>query len=121
MGLFAFSDFSDFSDTFIIQSNFVCNQRNKFRICRFPLAAVHRVSKEAVQGIKLSSAPGNLNGMADGALHPAGGGTVALGDFRVQALGHRVDILRLVHREQDGVPQELVALDVGGDVIREGQ
>ena len=51
--------------------------------------------------------------MADGALHPAGGGAVALGDLRVQALGHRVDILRLVHREQDGVPQKLVTLDVG--------
>lgn len=72
MGLFLFSDFSD---TFVIQSDFVCNQCNKFRICRFSLAAVHRVSEEAVQGIKLSSAPGNLDGMADGTLH-AGLGVV---------------------------------------------
>ena len=40
---------------------------------------------------------------------------VFLGDFRVQAFCHGVDILRLVHGEQDGIPQELVAFDVGGD------
>ena len=53
--------------------------------------------------------------MADGAFHPAGGSAVFLGDFRVQALGHSVDVLRLVHGEQNGIPQELVALDVGRD------
>ncbi len=49
-----------------------------------------------------------LDGVADGALHPAGGGAVFLGDFRVEALGHGVDIFRLVHGEQDGIPQELL-------------
>lgn len=44
---------------------------------------------------------------------PACGGGIALGDFRVEALGHRIDIIRLVHRKQDRVPQELVAFDVG--------
>ena len=53
--------------------------------------------------------------MADGALHAAGGGTVFLGNFRVEALGHSVDVLRLVHGEQDGIPQKLIALDVGGN------
>ena len=79
------------------------------------------VAEVAVQRVHIAPVPCHLNGVADGALHPAGGGAVALGDLRVQALGHRVDILRLVHREQDGVPQELVTLDVSGDVIREGQ
>ena len=53
--------------------------------------------------------------MADGALHPTGGGAVFLGDFRVQALGHGIDVIRFIHRQEDGVPQELVALDVGRD------
>ena len=53
--------------------------------------------------------------MADGPLYPAGGGAVFLGDLRVQALGDGVDVLRLVHGEQDGIPQELVAFDVGRD------
>ena len=47
--------------------------------------------------------------------HPAGGGAVFLGDLRVEALGDGVDVLRLIHGEQDGIPQELVAFDVGGD------
>ena len=71
------------------------------------------IAEVAIEGIHISPIPCHLDGMADGALHPAGSGTVFLGDFRVQALGHGVDILRLVHGEQDGVPQKLVTLDVG--------
>ena len=78
------------------------------------------VAEVAVQGVHIAAVPRHLDGMADGALHPAGGGAVALGDFRVQALGHRVDILWLVHGEQDGVPQKLVALDVSRHGIRVG-
>ena len=78
------------------------------------------ITEVAVEGIHIAPVPCHLDGVADGALHPAGGGAVFLGDFRVQTLGHSVDILRLVHGEQDGIPQELVALDVGGDGIRVG-
>ena len=74
----------------------------------------------AVQGIHITPVPRHLDGMADGTLHTAGGGAVSLGDFGVQALRHRVDVIRLVHGEQDGIPQELVALDVGGHGIRVG-
>ena len=81
---------------------------------------MNRIPEIAVQGIHIAPVPRHLDGMADGALHPAGGGAVFLGDFRVEALGHGVDILRLVHGEQDGIPQELVALDVGGNGIRVG-
>ena len=81
---------------------------------------MNRIPEIAVQGINITPVPRHLDGMADGALHPAGGGAVALGNFRVQALGHRVDILRLVHREQDSVPQKLVTLDVSRNGIRVG-
>ena len=78
------------------------------------------ITEVAVEGIHIAPVPCHLDGVADGALHPAGGGAVFLGDFRVEALGHSVDILRLVHGEQDGIPQELVALDMGRDGIRVG-
>ena len=78
------------------------------------------IAEVAVKGIHVSPIPCHLDGVADGALHPAGGGAVFLGDLRVKTLGHGVDILRLVHGEQDGIPQELVALDVSGDGIRVG-
>ena len=79
------------------------------------------VAEVAVEGVHVAPVPCHLDGVTDGALHPAGGGAIFLSDLRVQALGHGVDVLRLVHGKQDGIPQELVALDVGGDVIREGQ
>ena len=104
-----------------IQPHLVGNHRNELAVGGLAAQVVDGVAEVAVQGVHIAPVPCHLDGMADGALHPAGGGTVALGDLRVQALGHRVDILRLVHREQDGVPQELVTLDVSGDVIREGQ
>ena len=78
------------------------------------------IAEVAIEGIHISPVPRNLDGVADGPLHAAGGGTVFLGDFRVQTLGHGVDVLRLVHGEQDGIPQELVALDMGGNGIRVG-
>ena len=78
------------------------------------------IAEVAVEGIHISPVPCHLNGVADGPFHPAGGGAVLFSDFRVQALGHGVDVLRLVHGEQDGIPQELVALDVGWDGIRVG-
>ena len=81
---------------------------------------MNSIPKIAVQGIHISPVPRHLDGMADGALHAAGGGSVALGDLRVETLGHSVDVIRLVHGEQDGIPQELIALDVGGDGIRVG-
>ena len=74
----------------------------------------------AVQGVHIAPVPRHLDGVADGTLHAAGGGAVFLGDLRVQALGHSVDVVRFVHGEQDGIPQELVALDMGGDGIRVG-
>ena len=93
---------------FIFQPDFVRNQSYKLRIRRFSLSIAYCITEKCIDRIHLSAAPCHLDGMADGAFHPAGGSAVFLGDFRVQALGHGVDILRLVHGEQNGVPQELV-------------
>ena len=52
--------------------------------------------------------------MADGPLHPAGGGAKALGHLGIEHLGHGVDDVDVLHRDQNGLPQVLIALDVGG-------
>ena len=104
-----------------IQPHLVSDHCDELRVGGFSAQVMDGVAEVAVEGVHVSPVPCHLDGVADGALHPAGGGAVFLGDFRVEALGHSVDILRLVHGEQDGIPQELVALDMGGDVIREGQ
>ena len=109
-----------------IQPHFVSDHRDEFAVGGLAPQVVDGIAEVAVEGIHIAPVPRHLNGMADGALHAAGSGTVFLGDFRVEAFGHSVDVLRLVHGEQDGIPQELVALDVGGDAdlvqdLRHGQ
>ena len=104
-----------------IQPHLVSYHGNELAVGGFSAQVMDGVAEVAVEGVHIAPVPCHLDGVADGALHTAGGGAVFLGDFRVQTLGHGVDILRLVHGEQDGIPQELVALDMGGDAIREGQ
>ena len=104
----------------LIQPHFISDHRNELAVRRFSPQVMDGIAEVAVEGVHITPVPCHLDGVADGALHPAGGGAVFLGDFRVQALGHSVDILRLVHGEQDGIPQELVALDMGRHGIRVG-
>ena len=103
-----------------IQPHFVSDHRDELAVGGFSAQVVDGITEVAVEGVHIATVPCHLDGVADGALHTAGGGAVFLGDFRVEALGHGVDVLRLVHGEQDGIPQELVALDVGRDGIRVG-
>ena len=91
-----------------IQPHLISYHRNKLTVGGFTPQVMDGIAEVAVEGIHISSIPRYLDGVADGALYAAGGGTVFLGNFRVQALGHGVDVLRLVHGEQDGIPQELV-------------
>ena len=91
-----------------IQPHLISYHRDELRVCGFAAQVMDGIAEVAVEGIHVSPVPCNLDGVADGALHAAGGSAVLFGNFRVQALGHGVDVLRLVHGEQDGIPQELV-------------
>ena len=103
-----------------IQPHLVSDHRDEFAVGGLAPQIVDGIAEVAVEGIHIAPVPCHLNGMADGALHAAGGGAVFLGNFRVEAFGHSVDVLRLVHGEQDGIPQELIALDMSGNGIRVG-
>ena len=92
----------------LIQPHLIGYHRNELAVRWFSAQVMDGIAEVAIEGIHVSPVPCHLDGVADGALHPAGGGAVFLGDLRVQALGHGVDVLRLVHGEQDGIPQELV-------------
>ena len=105
----------------LIQPHLVGDHCNELAVGGLSTQVMDGIPKIAVQGIHITSVPRYLDGMTDGALHTAGGGAVFLGDFWVQTLRYRVDVVRFVHRQQDGIPQELVAFDVGGDGIRVGQ
>ena len=104
----------------LIQSHLIGDHGDELAVGGLAAQVVDGVAEIRVQGIHIAPVPCHLDGVADGALHPAGGGVVFLGNLRVEALGDGVDVLRLIHGEQDGIPQELVAFDVGGDGIRVG-
>ena len=91
-----------------IQPHLIGYHRDELRVGGLAAQVVDGIAEVAIEGIHISPVPCHLDGVADGPLHPAGGGAVFLGDLRVQALGHRVDIVRLVHGEQNGIPQELI-------------
>ena len=91
-----------------IQPHLIGYHRDELRVGGLTAQVMDGIAEVTVEGIHISPVPCNLDSVADGALHAAGGSAVLFGDFRVQALGHGVDVLRLVHGEQDGIPQELV-------------
>ena len=105
---------------FQLQLELVRDQRNEFGIGGLSLGVAHRVAEEALQCIQIAPVPGDLNGMADGSLYPAGGGAEGLGDLGVKHLGNGVDNVHVVDGDDNGLPQILVALDVGGHGIRVG-
>ena len=92
----------------LIQPHLVSYHCDELRVGGLAPEVMDGIAEVAVEGIHISPVPCNLDGVADGPLHAAGGSAVFLGNFRVQALGHGVDVLRLVHGEQNGIPQELV-------------
>ena len=53
--------------------------------------------------------------MADGPLHPAGGSLEGLGHLGVEYLGDGVDYIHIPHGNDDGLPEILIALDMGGN------
>ena len=63
---------------FELKLELVCDQRDEFRIRRFSLGIGNRVSEEALEGIQVTSVPGDFDGMANSSLHPAGGGLEGL-------------------------------------------
>ena len=91
----------------------VCDEGNKFGIRGFSFGIADRISKESLQSVQIASVPGHFDGVADSPLHTAGGSLEGFGDLWVQYLGDGVDHIHIVHRNDNGLPQVLVALDMG--------
>ena len=93
----------------------VRNQGDELRIGGLALCVGHGVAEEALQGVQIAPIPGDFNGMADGTLHSGWGGAEGFGHLRVEHLGDGVNHIHIVDGDDNGLPQILVALDVGGD------
>ena len=84
----------------LIQPHLIGDHGDELTVGGLAAQVVDGVAEIRVQGIHIAPVPCHLDGVADGALHPAGGGVVFLGNLRVEALGDGVDVLRLIHGEQ---------------------
>ena len=98
-----------------LQLQFISNQGDELRICGFSFGVADRVPKEALKGIQITSVPGYFDGVTDSSFYTAGGGLEGFCHLGVQNLGDGVDDVHVVDGDNDGLPQILVALDVGGN------
>ena len=85
----------------LIQPHFVSDHRDELAIGGLAPQVVDGIAEVAVEGIHIAPVPRHLDGVADGALHPAGSGTVFLGDFRVEAFGHSVAEFIYINEEHN--------------------
>ena len=83
------------------------NQRDKFGIRGFSLGVADGIAEESLQSIQIPSVPGHFDGMADGSLHPAGGGQEGLRHLGyntlVMALITSISLTAMIHRYVYGV------------------
>ena len=98
-----------------LQGKLVCDKRNKFRIRGFSLGIADSIAEKSLQSVQIPSVPGNLDGMADGPLHTAGGGLECFCHLGVQYFCDGVDDVHVVDGNDDSFPQILIAFDVGRD------
>ena len=77
---------------FELQLQLVRNQGDELRICGLALGVGHGVAEKALQGIQIAPVPGDFDGVANGPLHPAGGGLEGFGHLGVEDLGDGVRV-----------------------------
>ena len=96
-----------------LKLQFVSDKGNKLGIRGFSFGIADGIAEKSLQGIQVSSVPGYFDGMADGALHAGGRCAEMLGNGRVQRLGDGVNDVDVLHRQDDGLADILVALNMG--------
>lgn len=69
--------------------------------------------QDGFEGRYAAAGPCGADGMADGALHTAGGGAEVGGYQRVQRAGQAVQIVRVLQGQQRGLQEKAVAVQVG--------
>ena len=75
-----------------LKLQFVSDKGNKFGIRGFSLGIADGIAEKSLQSIQVASVPGYFDGMADGPLHPAGGGLEGLCHLGVEYLGDGIGV-----------------------------
>ena len=76
-----------------LKLQFVSDKGDKFGIRGFSLGIADSIAEKSLQSVQVTSVPGYLDGVADGALHSAGGGLECFRHLGVQHLGDGVGVL----------------------------
>ena len=71
----------------------VGDQGDELRIGGLALGVAHSVAEEALQGVQISSVPGNLDGVADGTFDAGRSGAECLGHLGVEDFRNGVGVL----------------------------
>jgi len=96
----------------VLHGKLVSHKGDELAVGGFFLRDGHAAAEGAVERVDAPAAPGNLDGVADGAFHFAGAGAKTPGDGGVQFFGDAVDAVGLFDHQLDGLAEELIALDV---------
>ena len=94
---------------------FVSDQGDEFRVRGFSFGIADCIAEKSLQGIQIPSVPGYFDGVSDSTFDSAGGGLKCFGYLGIQYFCDGVDDVHIVYRNDDGLSQILVALDMGGD------
>ena len=76
-----------------LELQLVCDEGDELRIGGLALGVGHGVPEKALQGVQIPPIPGHLDGVADGPLHPGGGGLECFCHLGVQYLRDGVGVL----------------------------
>ena len=75
------------------------------------------VAEITVQNVPVAPGPGDFDQVADGPLHPGGGGVEHGCQLGVQSEGDGIDVCPILHHQQDGldgVTRNCIYRDIGG-------
>ena len=98
-----------------LKLQFVRDQGDEFGIGGFAFRVADGIAEKSLECIQVASVPGHFDGVTNSTLHSGRGGLECFGDLWIQYLGDGIDHIHIVDGNDDGFPQILVSLDVGGD------
>lgn len=99
--------------TLELELELVRNEGNEFGVGGFSFGVADGVAEESLEGVQVTPVPGHFNGVPDGPLYTGRRGLEGFGHLWIEHLGDGIDDIHVVDGDDDGLPQVLIALDVG--------
>ena len=98
-----------------LKLQFVSDQGDELTIRGFSLGIADGIAEKSLQSIQITAVPCHFDGVSDCSFNTGRRGLECFGHLRIQYLGDGIDHVHIVDGNDDGFPQVLVALDMGGN------